>query len=47
MKFVKRLYRELPENFTPYLLQIDVLENADPGPEGHSRNFTLYSLQED
>lgn len=47
MKFAKRLYRELPENFTTYLLQIDVLESADPGPEGHSRNFSLYSLQED
>lgn len=47
MKFAKRLYRELPENFTPYLLQIDVLESAEPGPEGHSRNFSLYSLQED
>ncbi len=47
MKFAKRLYRELPENFTSYLLHIDVQEMHEPGAEGHSRNFSLYTLHED
>lgn len=47
MKFARRLFRELPENFTPYLLEIAVNEGATDHPEGPSRNFFLYSLTED
>lgn len=46
MKFARRLLRELPETFTPYLMEIKINEQTDH-PEGHSRNFTLYSLHED
>lgn len=47
MKFVRRLLRELPENFTPYLLQISINEGVNDSAEGPSRNFSLYSLHED
>ena len=46
MKFARRLMRELPETFTSYLMEIKINEQTDH-PEGHSRNFTLYSLHED
>ena len=47
MKFARRVLREVPENFTPYLLEINVNENPTDHPEGPSRNFYLYSLTED
>jgi tRNA threonylcarbamoyladenosine biosynthesis protein TsaE len=47
MKFARRLFRELPENFTPYLLEISVNEGHAESEEGPSRNFFLYSLHED
>lgn len=47
MKFVKRLFRELPENFSPYLLEIVINEGSGDPIEGPSRNFTLYSISED
>lgn len=47
MKFARRLLRELPENFSPYLLEISVNEQVGDHPEGPSRNFSLYSLHED
>jgi len=48
MKFARRLLRELPENFTPYLLEISIVENSSSSnEEGPSRNFILYSLSED
>lgn len=45
-KFARRLLRELPESYTAYLLEIKTNEQTDH-PEGHSRNFTLYSLHEE
>lgn len=47
MKFARRLLRELPENYTPYLLEISVNEGVADHPEGPSRNFFLYSLHDD
>lgn len=47
MKFARRIFRELPENFTVYLLEIQINEgNPDMTGEA-SRNFSLYSLVED
>lgn len=47
MKFARRLVRELPENFSTYLLEINIQEGHKENPEGPSRNFFLYSLSED
>lgn len=47
LKFTRRLVRELPENFTPYLLQITINEGLADSTEGPSRNFFFYSLHED
>lgn len=47
MKFARRLLRELPENFTSYVLEINIHEGNSESPEGPSRNFFLYSLHED
>jgi tRNA threonylcarbamoyladenosine biosynthesis protein TsaE len=47
MKFARRLIRELPENWTPYLLEIQINQSASNGEEGPSRNFTFYSLHDD
>lgn len=47
MKFARRILRELPENFTPYVLEISIQEGVLDPVEGHSRNFSLYSLSED
>lgn len=47
MKFVKRVVRELPENWTPYLLEIKINSDTPDGPEGPTRNFTFYTLHED
>lgn len=47
MKFARRLLRELPENFTPYLLQVTINEGVADSTEGPSRNFSFYSLHED
>ena len=47
MKFARRLVRELPENFTSYVLEINIVEGHTDSPEGPSRNFFLYSLHED
>lgn len=47
MKFARRLFRELPENFTPYLLEISINGNGSDSPEGPSRNFSIYSLHDD
>lgn len=46
MKFSRRLVRELPENFNLYMLEVVINEGAETA-EGHSRNFSLYSLHED
>lgn len=47
MKFAKRLFRELPENYSTYLLEIVVNDQGTETSEGLSRNFILYSLQDD
>jgi len=48
LKFAKRIYRELPEEFTPYLLEIVINEtSAEGNKEGPSRNFSLHSLHEE
>lgn len=46
MKFSSRLFRELPENWSCYLLEIKVNPSAAAGEE-QTRNFSLYSLLED
>lgn len=43
MKFSKRLIRELPENFTPYLLEISIQESSAES----SRNYFFSSLHDD
>lgn len=47
MKFARRLLRELPESWTPYLLEIEINPQGIEGEEGPSRNFAFYSLHED
>lgn len=47
MKFARRLMRELPENYSSYLLEIVTNDTAPETSEGHSRNFFLYSLYDD
>ena len=46
MKFARRLARELPENWTMYLLEIHIHEGSET-PEGPSRDFFFYSLHDD
>lgn len=47
MKFARRLTRELPENWTPYLLEIKVNPAGSEGEEGPTRNFSFYTLHDD
>ncbi len=47
MKFARRLTRELPENYSIYLLEITVNEGSSESPDHYSRNFSLHSLSED
>ena len=47
LKFSKRLMRELPESWTPYLLEIKMNSTSVESEEGFSRNYSLYSLHED
>lgn len=47
MKFARRLMREIPENFSVYLLEIVTNTSHPETSEGHSRNFFLYSLSDD
>lgn len=47
MKFGRRLMRELPENYSSYLLEIHINEGAGDAGEGPSRNFFLYSIHDD
>jgi tRNA threonylcarbamoyladenosine biosynthesis protein TsaE len=46
-KFSRRLMRELPENYSSYLLEIQVNEGSVDATEGPSRNFFLYSISDD
>lgn len=47
MKFARRLFRELPENFSVYVLEISLNEGPADFGEGPSRNFVLSSLTDD
>ena len=47
MKFAGRLMRELPENFSSYLLEIHIHQGGSENPEGPSRDFFFYTLSED
>jgi tRNA threonylcarbamoyladenosine biosynthesis protein TsaE len=47
MKFARRLVRELPENWTPYLLEININPGAGDNEEGPSRNFVFSTLHDD
>lgn len=47
LKYARRLFRELPENYSSYLLEISINEGAADNSEGPSRNFFLYSISED
>lgn len=45
MKYARRLFREIPENFSSYHLQIEI--NASSAEETPSRNFILSSVVDD
>ncbi len=47
MKFARRLNRELPENYSSYLIEITVNEGSSDSIDSFSRNFSLFSLTED
>lgn len=47
MKFARRVMRELPENWTPYLLEIKVNSSTENNEEGATRNFTFYTLHDE
>jgi tRNA threonylcarbamoyladenosine biosynthesis protein TsaE len=47
MKFANRVVRELPENWTPYLLEIKVNPQTTETEEGPSRNFSFFTLHDD
>jgi tRNA threonylcarbamoyladenosine biosynthesis protein TsaE len=47
MKFSRRLFRELPENWTPYLLEININPSIVDNDEGLTRNYSFYTLHED
>lgn len=47
MKFARRVIRELPENWTPYLLEIKVNPKSSEADEEATRNFTFYTLHDD
>jgi len=46
LKYARRIMREVPENFTAYVLEIQLNTGSDSA-EGPSRNFTLCSLDVD
>ena len=47
MKFARRIIRELPETWTPYLLEIKINPSASENEEGPTRNFSFYTLHDD
>ena len=47
MKFARRIHRELTENWSSYVLEININNEKNPSPEGPSRNFSLSSLHDD
>ncbi len=46
-KFVRRVIRELPENWTPYLLEIQVNPKTSESEEEATRNFSFFTLHDD
>ena len=46
-KFASRVMRELPENWSSYLLEIKVNPATKEAEEGPTRNFSFYSLHDD
>lgn len=46
-KFAQRLLREIPENYSAYLMEISVNESIADNTEGPSRNFILHSLNDE
>lgn len=46
MKFGRRIMRELPENYSAYLLEISISSSPETA-EGISRNYFLYTLHEE
>jgi tRNA threonylcarbamoyladenosine biosynthesis protein TsaE len=47
LKYARRILREIPEEFNPFLIEITINENVSDSGEGLSRNFILSFLQED
>lgn len=47
LKFATRLMRELPENFSSYLLEIHIHMGQTDSPDVASRDFFLYSVHDD
>lgn len=47
MKFARRVIRELPENWTPYLIEIKVNPKTSDLEEEPTRNFSFFSLHDD
>ena len=47
LKFAGRLSRELPENFLIYLIEISINDGGSDSSGESSRNFFLYSLEND
>lgn len=47
MKFAARVLRELPENWTPYLLEIKVNPKTSDMEEEATRDFSFYTLHDD
>jgi tRNA threonylcarbamoyladenosine biosynthesis protein TsaE len=47
MKFARRVIRELPENWTPYLLEIKVNPKTSDVEEEPTRDFSFFTLHDD
>lgn len=47
LKYAQRLFREIPENYSTYVLEISVNESTEVGSDECTRNFFLYSLVDD
>lgn len=47
LKYSRRILREIPEEFSPYLLEISINDRASDSTDELSRNFVLSTLHED
>ncbi len=47
LKYAHRLFREIPENYSAYVLEISVNESTEVGSDECTRNFFLSSLLDD